>query len=251
MADPKVSNKPQVTAYTGIEAGVIRNSAKENFAMAGLVLNGEVSWKGAFARTKFMAGTALGGEAELGYRFDLGRNMGLELSAKTQMYRNQVSELGSTTQTAESHHRAEYTINNQDGTNTINYAFDDNHTSSWKHGMQQTGLKAQLNFGSKKTQFGVGLEAGTRNSLRPTINYNSDADFSIDAQAGDKKVNIENLQKSVAINVNNGATGYVDGTVQFKQELGKNFTLQADANVPIIDKSKAFQAHVGIAYRIK
>jgi len=252
MADPKITNRPQVKAYTGIEAGVIKNSAKENFAMTGAILGGEVSWKGAFANAKVMAGTSLGAEAELGYRFNIGRNMGLELSAKTQMYKNQVSDLGSTTQTAKFNHRAEYTIVNEQGQiDTINYAIDENHTSSWKHGMQQTGLKAQLNFGSKKTQLGVGLEAGTRNSLRPNISYNSEVDFSADVQTGDKTVNIENLSKLTAIKVDTGARNFVDGTLKVKQELGKGFALQADANVPIIDKSKSFQASVGITYRLK
>ncbi len=252
MADPKITNKPQVTAYAGIEAGVIRNSAKENFAMTGAILGGEVNYKGAFARAQVLGGTALGADAELGYKFDLGRNMGLELSAKTQMYKNQVSALGSTTETSANSAVGEHNIVNQNGeVITVNQSDGYNYSSTWKYGMQQTGLKAQLNFGSAKTQFGVGIEGGTRNSLRPTVSYNSEINQTIDVKSGGKTIDVQNLSRAAAINVDSESRGYVDATLKAQHNLGKGFALKAEANIPVIDKSKAFQANVGITYRLK
>ena len=240
MANPVLKNV-KVTGYTGVQAGIIRNSAKENFLSSGAILGGEVSYKRAFARTQVMGGTTLGAEAQIGYEFDLGRNMGLELSAKTQMYKNLVSDLGSTTQTAEFHHNAEYSIVNEQGqAEIISQSFDENHTSSWKHGMQQTGVKAQLNFGSQKAQFGVGVEAGTRNSLRPNISFSSNINSTIEIKAGDKTVDVQNLAKLTAVKVDNGAKGYVTPTLTAKVNLGKGFSLNANADL--------YQGQAGIRY---
>ena len=240
MTEP-VAKKLQVSGYTGVQAGIIRNSTKENFLSSGAILGGEVNYKGAFARTQVMAGTAIGAEAQIGYEFDLGRNMGLELSAKTQMYKNQVSDLGSTTNTTNFHHHADYSVTNEQGqTEIVNQSFDENHTSSWKHGMQQTGLKAQLNFGSKKAQFGLGIEAGTRNSIRPNISYSSDINSTIELKAGDKTINVQNLAKATVVKVDNGAKGYVTPTLNAKVNLGKGFSLNANADLN--------QGHVGVRY---
>ena len=231
MSNP-ITNKVQVTGYAGVQAGIINNSAKEKFLNTGAVLGGEARYKGAFARAQVMGGTAIGAEAQLGYEFDLGKNMGLELSAKTQMYKNLVSDLGSTTHTAEFHHNAEYSIVNEQGqTEIINQSFDENHTSSWNHSMQQTGLKAQLNFGSEKARFGVGIEAGTRNSQRPNISYSSDINSNIDIKNGDKIVNVQNLAQVTAVNVDNGVKGYITPTVTAKVNLGKGFTFNASADL--------------------
>ena len=241
MTEP-VSNKVQLSGYTGIQAGLIRNSAKENFLATGVVLGGEVSYKGAFARTQVMGGTTVGAEAQIGYEFDLGKNMGLELSAKTQMYKNMVNDLGSTTLNLNPiNYQAEHTINNQEGQAIIiNESFENNYTSSWKHGMQQTGLKAQLNFSSGKAQFGVGIEAGTRNSIRPNISHSSNINSTIEIKEGDKTIDVQNIAKVTAVKVDNGVEGYVTPTFTAKVNLGKNFSFNANADL--------YQGQLGVRY---
>ena len=198
-----------------------------------------------------MGGTTLGAEAEVGCRFDLGR-VGLELSTKTQRYQNLVNDFGSTKQVSTSNSNINHTVKNEEGqTVAINYLSGDDFSSSWKYGMQQTGIKAQLNFGSKKTQFGAGLEAGTRNSIRPNISYNSEKLLTVDIKMGDEIIDTQQLAQVSAIKVDNSSKGFVDGTLKAKRELGKGFSLQAEANVPIIDKSKAAKVMLGVTYKIK
>ena len=240
MTEP-VSKKIQLSGYTGIQAGLIRNSAKENFLNTGVILGGEASYKGAFARAQVMGGTTVGAEAQIGYEFDLGKNMGLELSAKTQMYKNMVNDLGSTTSKLNSNYQNEHTIINQNGqATTISQYFDNDNTSSWKHGMQQSGLKAQLNFGSNNARFGVGVEAGTRSSLRPNISCSSNINSTIEVKEGNKTIDIQNYAETASVKIDNGVEGYVTPTLTANVNLGKGFSFNANADL--------YQGQAGIRY---
>ena len=238
MANP---NKVQLSGYTGLQAGFIRNSANENFLTTGAVLGGEARYKGIFARAKVLGGTAVGAEAQVGYEFNLGRNTGLELSAKGQMYKNMVNVFGSETKTSNYDRHDLTTIHNEDQTTTIDGSFSDNYSESWNYGMQQVGLRAQLNFGSEKARFGVGVEAGTRNSLRPNISYTLHDHHAVDLNQGGETVNVNDIINKVSIKIDNGAEFVVTPVITANLELGKGVSLNANTDV-------LSQGNVGISW---
>lgn len=83
-----ISKKVQTEFYAQGNAGVLRNPAGENFSNIGAALGGEINYKGTYLKAEAGAGTALSGRVELGHEFDIGKNLGFEISSKAQTIRN-------------------------------------------------------------------------------------------------------------------------------------------------------------------
>ena len=217
MADP-ITNKVQVTGYTGVQAGVVNTPSSRvtiatpgqvritnptsTYMNAGAILGGEISYKGSFARAEVGAGTALSGKIELGHSFDIGRNMGLELSGKAQANMNLIKNKLKFSSTA---------VNN-------NLTSGVEVNQKYNTGETRLAGAAKLTFGSTKAKFGVGVEAGSRNNISPDMNYN------LTAIAGP-------TQNTMQASVKNKPEFYATPTVSADVKISKNLSFNANADL--------------------
>ena len=217
MADP-ITNKVQVTGYAGAQAGVVNTPSSQvsqfnpgqvrffnptdTYMNAGAVLGGEISYKGSFARAEVGAGTALSGKIELGHSFDIGRNMGLELSGKAQANMNLI--------------KSDYSASVYAGDN--NLASGVGIKQKWRPGETRLAGAAKLTFGSTKAKFGVGIEAGSRKSLRPDMNYD------LTAKAGATESTMQG-------SIKNKSQFYATPTVSADVKISKNLSFNANADL--------------------
>lgn len=218
---PPIQNKPVITAkgYAQANAGVIKNAADEVYSNLGATIGGEVNYKNTYLRGEAGAGTALTGKLEIGHEFDIGKNMGLDLSAKGQYTRsNSTSSL---------HAIFDYTESGE--TNGVPYTKQELRTANvnWNAGETRLGAQAELTFKSKNAKFGVGLEGGLRHSTSPDIDINF-------ANGNGTPVSVKkDLNKQ---------TGYITPTLSAEVQLGKksNFSFVANADM--------YQGQAGIRY---
>ena len=232
MADP-ITNKVQLSGYTGVQAGTINNSS-ESYLYTGAILGGEVNYRGAFARAEVLGGTALGAKAQLGYEFDLGKNMGLELSAEAQRNIN-IASKQSKTYNASSMSSIGARLD-QLGVDVpteikLNNGLDSNLSSTWHKGMTKFGAKALYKFSAGKFKFGVGAEAGTISSMRPDITMNSEANTHLTISANN--VNVEDIakQSKTSVVVTNPSNTYVNGVGQFTYQANDKLSLNLNGSL--------------------
>ena len=233
MADPKVSlKKVQVTGYTGIQAGVVKSPTDNAYLSSGAILGGEANYRGTFLRGQVQAGTSFGAKLELGHTFDIGRNMGLELSAKTQIDK---SLMGNNTYTPGNQAIKGYTCTVDTQTNTTSVVetqalAHSNYSASWKSGETRTGLAAKFTFGSQKAKFGVGVEGGIRNGNRPTMTYSYESNDFVDMTVDGKKVENES-HYSCVVGETTKSGAYITPTLSADIKLGKRLSFNANADL--------------------
>lgn len=217
MTEP-VSNKVQLSGYTGVQAGVINTPSSQEtvanpgqlrisyptstYMNAGAILGGEISYKGSFARAEVGAGTALSGKIELGHTFDIGRNMGLELSGKAQANMNLIK----------SDYSADVVVVDN---NSVTGAGIE---QKWRPGETRLAGATKLTFGSTKAKFGVGIEAGSRKSLRPDMNYD------LTAKAGATEFTMQG-------SIKNKSQFYATPTLSADVKISKNLSFNANADL--------------------
>lgn len=224
MTTKSVQNQPAVTAtgYVQANAGIISNAAKEKYTNAGIAIGGQVNYKKTYLRGEAGAGTALTGKLELGHEFDIGKNMGLDLSAKSQ-YSSSAFKNNSTIELRD----RDVVTQNGVTYSSENVAISD---TQWHPGEIRTGAQAELTFQSKHAKFGVGVEGGLRHSISPDINFNVYGDNMYGECSGSYNLN---LNKNV---------GYITPTLSAEVQLGKknNFSFVANADM--------HQGQAGIRY---
>jgi len=228
MTEPVVAQKIQVSGYTGVQAGIestplYRIATENNIRIksdshldAGAVLGGEANYKGTFARAEVGLGTALSGKVELGHTFDIGRNMGLELSAKAQTSRSLIGK-------NQAYVRAEAV----DISDTMQLRDGAEAGEDWSSGVKRLGAAAKLTFGSKKVKFGVGFESGIAKGSAPDTNLNVEA-------------HANNNHASAEMSIRNKTEYYGTPTVSADIKLGKKLSFNANADLN--------QGHIGVRY---
>lgn len=240
MADP-ITNKVQLTGYAGVQAGVIKSPSDNAYLNSGATFGGQVSYRGTFLRGQIEAGTALGGKLELGHTFDIGRNMGLELSAKAQTSKSLV---GNNTFNASDSTFNSYTANiNTQGQSTlvsVEVPGHSDYSANWKGGETRVGGAAKFTFGSNKAKFGIGIEAGTRKGNAPTMSYAYESNSNIDIVVDGKPVTTEHKAYSSVMVKPNNARFYATPTFTADVKISKNLSFNANADFQ--------QGQVGIRY---
>ena len=104
------------------------------------------------------------------------------------------------------------------------YAGDNNLASgtgikqAWRPGETRLGGAAKLTFGSTKANFGVGIEAGSRKSLRPDMNYD------LTAKAGATESTMQGTIK-------NKSQFYATPTLSADVKISKNLSFNASADL--------------------
>ena len=222
MTNP-VSNKVQVTGYAGVQAGIIKSLSDNAYLNSGATLGGQVSYKGTFLRGQVEAGTALGGKVELGHTFDIGRNMGLELSAKAQMNK---SLIGNNSYNVKFENN--FNINNQNA--SVEIPSHSDFSTNWKGGETRLGASAKLTFGSEKARFGVGIEAGSRKGNQPNMAFSTESNTSVDVTTNQKTETINQNYSSVVVN-SNKSSFYATPTISADVKLNKHLSLNANADL--------------------
>ena len=176
MADPlttaTVTKKVQVTGYAGLQAGTIKGPEQDAYLNSGAILGGEIdlnnkSGGATFFKGKVIGGSALGAEFELGQRFSIGRNMGLEISANVE---KNISTTYDNNATATS------TAQDVIVASGIETPYESTIVTEnrWKSGITKYSGKAMVTFGSKNLKIGVGLEAGTISNRTPNTTFSHD-----------------------------------------------------------------------------
>lgn len=237
MTNP-VSNKVQAEVYVQGNAGAVRNPAGESFSNIGTTLGGEVNYKGTYLKAEAGAGTALSGKLEVGHEFDIGKNMGLDLSAKVQT--------ATSTKTNEFNHDFTTHANGNIKTETGDIPFDiksgDAVVAQWHSGEARLGGAAELTFKSKNAKFGVGLEAGVRQSTAHDVNWNFEHNYSIGVSyEGEEYSNTIQHRDRGSLDLYK-QSGYITPTVSAEVKLGKNSPFSFTANADL------YQGQAGIKY---
>ena len=216
-----ISAKPAVTTkgYAQANLGIIQNAAGENYTNIGATLGVQANYKNTYMKGEAGAGTALTGKIELGHEFDIGKNMGLDLSAKGQYSRAM----------QKSSFHAEVQEVSQTSQNGVVYTTKNGATieSRWHASEMRLGTQAELTFKTKRAKFGVGVEGGMRRSGSTDIHM----DY----------VSTDGLRVTIDKNLNK-KLGYVTPTFDTEIQLGRksNFSFVANAD--------RFQGQAGIRY---
>ena len=230
MTEP-LSNKVQLTAYAGVQGGVIKSPTDKAYTNSGAILGGEINYKGTFLRGQVEAGTALGGKLELGHTFDIGRNMGLELSAKAQFNK---SLIGNNTYNASADVVHNYDLNVTDNQNAylvnVTSPVSSDFSTSWKGGETRIGLGAKYTFGSNKVKFGIGAEAGFRKGNQPNMTYTLESNSDMKLSSNENQHNYHQEYSSVVVEGNNSGF-YATPTVSADIKLNNHLSLNANADL--------------------
>lgn len=211
----------QVSGYAQANVGIIKNLADEKYANIGAALGGEINYKGTYLKAEAGAGTALTGKFELGHEFDLGKNMGLDISAK--------ATANKTLKSSKLMSNFNYNVNGILG--------EMSSVTTWHPGEVRVGLQPELTFKSKndKFKFGVGVEGGWRKSTSPDIEQNYSLEYKREAGSS------VNLNHTLKMDLNKSCA-YITPTVSAEVKLGKkgDFLLVANADM--------YQGQAGIRY---
>ena len=230
-----ISKKVQTEFYAQGNAGVLRNPAGENFSNIGAALGGEINYKGTYLKAEAGAGTALSGRVELGHEFDIGKNLGFEISSKAQTIRNLKSN---------SYH-TEFDTRMNGEINGVPYSIGNLHTgdSKWYSGETRLGAAAKLNFKSKNAKFGIGLEGGMRKSTARDVSFYFADHESVTVSVNGERPETVTLGAECTQHLNlNQKNGYITPTVSAEVNLGKKSGFSFVANADL------YQGQAGIRY---
>lgn len=234
MADP-ITNKPVVTGYAQVNAGIVRNPAAECFSNLGAAVGGEVNYRGTYLKAEAGAGSALTGKAELGHEFDIGKNMGLDISAKAQTTKNLRAN----------NYHTEFDTRMNSEISGVPYSMGNLHIgdAKWYSGETRLGAGAELNFKSKNAKFGIGLEGGMRKSTAKDVNFHFADHMSVSTavNGGEPKTVTLNAEHIEHLNLSQ-KRGYITPTVSAEVNLGKKSGFSFVANADL------YQGQAGIRY---
>ena len=203
---------PSYTQTTPNANAIVVSAKNDTYLNVGAVLGGEANYKGTFARAEVGLGTALNGKVELGHEFGIGKNMGLELSAKAQTSRSLVdkniaSVIAQTAYNSDNFNVEQKTVSKKE----------------WHSGMDRLGAGVKLTFGSKKAKFGVGFESGIAKGTAPDKNLSALSLIYLDQDiVAEAKPNIR---------IHNKASYYGTPTVSADIKLSKNLSFNANADL--------------------
>lgn len=220
----------QLTGYAGLQAGNVKSTTLR-YTDAGAVLGAEAKCGNAFLRGQIGAGTAFSGKVQAGYDFDLGKNMGLELSAKAQAGRAvKPTELNAKL-------ISNHIINIQNSntgeviTEVISNQSDSNIKTKVPNGEMKAGAEAMLTYNGKRVKAGIGAEAGVHKGSPKelTANVISYNEISINYE---DTTEVESFTDEFSQKLYEGdkAKFYATPTASVEVKLSKNNSLKMNAD---------------------
>ena len=118
-----------------------------------VLIGGQISKSGTFAKAEVGYGTAFKARAEVGHEFNIGKNMGLELSANAAYTKaTEKSSYNATTT---------FTADNQVQTMSM--------INKWYDGFQKAGGALMMTFNGKRGNVKAGVEVGSYSNKAPNI----------------------------------------------------------------------------------
>ena len=248
-----------LTGYVGAQAGHVQ-STQLGYHDAGLVLGAEARYNNVFLRGQLGAGTAFSGKIQAGYDFDLGKNMGLELSAKAQIgqsvrphelitnvYTNrEIATVNSTYIGGNSH-----AVTSSDVTETVKEYF----LIEVPNGEKKAGAEVMLTYEGKKIDAGIGFEGGIHKSMMP--NYNIDIDSELTSiVAHEHEYTDDNMVDNITAGIITSQTLNNDSNVQIKNEAKLYGTptgfvkYKPTENLSIKLEGNLYEQHLGLEYKL-
>lgn len=223
MTQPITTNTTPVktNAYVQAEGGV-NNYTNARGLNLGATLGGEINKGGTYANAEIGYGTAFKAKAEVGHEFNIGKNMGLDLSANAEYKKSTVSSTYTTS------------------LRTNNAMVID--SNKWHDGLKKAGTALMMSFHGKKGNIKIGAEVGAYANSAPNITKN----YTINE---DKKLTVNNKETIIRETHNaefsyNGSNSgmYVTPKISAELNLGKKGHWSAVAN------ADAFGGNAGIRY---
>jgi len=220
MAEPEaIKTTPVKTeAYVQVNAGAYDASKGDLKTDIGARLGGEVEKGGTYAKAEVGYGTALRANLEAGHEFNIGKNMGLELSANAQYLRDNSESSYSSTIT--------HSVNSTPYESSIK--------KGWHDGFKKLGASAMLNFKGKAGNIKFGVEGGYRTNNAPDISNTLHTEVTNE--------NKTEIREDTIMIKGRRSGAYVTPKVSAELNLGKNSHWALTANA---DK---FQGSAGIKY---
>ena len=222
MTQPITNTTPvKANAYIQVEGGV-NNYTNARGLNLGATLGGEINKAGTYANAEVGYGTAFKEKAEVGHEFNIGKNMGLDLSANAEYKKSTVSNTYTTS------------------LRTDNAMVRD--SNKWHYGLKKVGTALMMSFHGKKGNIKIGAEVGVYANSAPNITKN----YTINV---DKKLTVNNIETIIREIYNaefchNGSNSgmYVTPKISAELNLGKKGHWSAVAN------ADAFGGNAGIRY---
>ena len=238
-----MGNGIEKSGYVQLHTGGVHNPAGRSYDNTGIGVGGKLNYKGTYLSAELAGGTAMAGKVQLGHEFDLGKNFGLDLSAKaqgsfaTKRSKNDTHIDLTTTQALT--YKDEQTGAVKQESATIGDRFDI-HTD-WVDGETRLGAGAQFTFKSKNFKIGLGAEAGKRSTIANDANHHVESHIRAVYTDNEGKQQVIDNNKVYNKTFDIGKTKtYITPTVSAELNLGKKFSLMANGDM--------HQQQVGIRY---
>lgn len=226
----KASTPLKKEAYAQIQAGAYSPTAGKAKLNVGALLGGEISKNGTYANAEVGLGSSFSASVKVGHEFNIGKNMGLELSANGEYLRNNF----------------ESTFKSHMEINSPNWQEQAGLKTTWHDGYKKAGAGLSLNFNGEKGNIKIGVEGGYSTNNTPQITHQYDAQKTQNAtiQTTAQDVNITSVQnKTVKMSYNGHQAGaYITPTISAELNLGKSGHWSA-----VMDADR-FQGNAGIRY---
>lgn len=223
MTQPITNTTPVKTnAYVQVEGGK-NNYVNDQELSLGATLGGQIQKGGTYANAEVGYGTTFKAKAEVGHEFNIGNNMGLELSGNAEYKKSTMPTVLHSSLTV--------------GRNSIEGV------DKWHNGLKKAGISLMMTFQGKKGNVKVGAEVGTYSNSAPNIskNYtiNDDTTQIVD---GNETIIRESHTADISYNGKKSGENYVTPKISAELNLDKKGHWSAVANANL------FGGNAGIKY---
>ena len=222
MTQPITNTTPvKANAYVQVEGGV-NNYTNARELNLGASLGGQINKGKTYANAEVGYGTTFKARAEVGHEFNIGKNMGLELSGNAEYKKSTTPSAFHSSFSAEG-----YTMSR---------------INKWHDGLKKAGASLMMTFNGKKGNVKIGAEVGAYANSAPNIshNYTINEDTKVTVDNNEtiiRKTHTEELRYN---GKNSGA--YITPKISAELKLGKTGNWSAVAN------ADAFGGNAGIRY---
>lgn len=224
MTQPITTNTTPVktNAYVQAEGGV-NNYTNARGLNLGATLGGEINKGGTYANAEIGYGTAFKARAEVGHEFNIGKNMGLELSGNAEYKKSTTPSAFHSSFSAEG-----YTMSR---------------TNEWHDGLKKAGVSLMMTFNGKKGNVKIGAEVGAYANSAPNISHNYTINEDTTIATVDNNETIISKSYTAELRYNGKNSGaYITPKISAELKLDKTGNWSAVAN------ADAFGGNAGIRY---
>ena len=222
MTQPITNTTPvKANAYVQVEGGV-NNYTNARELNLGASLGGQINKGKTYANAEVGYGTTFKARAEVGHEFNIGKNMGLELSGNAEYIKSTVSNTYTTS------------------LRTNNAMVID--SNKWHDGLKKAGTALMMSFHGKKGNIKIGAEVGVYANSAPNITKN----YTINE---DKKLTVNN-KETIIRETHNAEFSYngKNSGAYITPKISAELKLDKTGNWSAVANADAFGGNAGIRY---